>query len=204
MEKNQTSCPKVVCEKIFRAITLAPAFTTIRRISNRRQTPSSAAAKHTRNPPSEVPIKFDYATANGSTSTYTNGTQAVPLMAQQAKTPKPSTDMAQSWKGNPIVSDNGQQAGIKLKQHQGKKVEAGRKPTQQHYDAKFDAFIHQTREKIISDDSRENGGDSRKVVGQGHGHVSVRKDHHFSDFIKQTKRKIKSTLSMKDRSEPFK
>ncbi|KAL4385195.1 hypothetical protein GQ457_15G022440 [Hibiscus cannabinus] len=170
MEKNQTSCPKVVCEKIFRAITSAPAFTTIRRISNRQQTPSSAAAKHTRNPPSEVPINFDYATVH---------------------LPDP-------------VSDNGQQAGSKLKQHQGKKVEDGKKPTQQHYDAKFDAFIHQTREKIMSDDRRGNGANSRKVVGHGHGHESVRKDNHFSDFIKQTRRKIKSTLTMKDRNESFK
>ncbi|KAK8481164.1 hypothetical protein V6N13_079506 [Hibiscus sabdariffa] len=199
MEKNQTSCPKLVCEKIFRAITFTPAFTTIRRISNRQQTPSSAAVKHTRNPPSEVPIKFDYTTGrlpkpkttspNGST--YTNGSQAVPLMAQQAKTQKP------------IVSGNGQQAGSnRLKQHQAKKEEACRKPTQQqHYDARFDAFIYQTREKLMSDDHQDNGGNSQKVVG--HGHATVRKDHHFSDFINQTKRKIRSTLSMKDRSESF-
>ncbi|GMI73840.1 hypothetical protein HRI_001053300 [Hibiscus trionum] len=207
MEKNQTSCPRLVCEKIFRAITLSPAFTTIRRVSNRQQTPSSAAAKHTRNPPSEVPIKFDYSTGrlpnpsptekpkpktislNGST--YTNGTASVPLVAQQAKTPKP------------IVPGYVQPAGSsKLKQHQGKKEEACKKPTQQHYDAKFDAFIYQTREKLRSDDHQDNGGNSQNVVG--HGHATVRKDHHFSDFINQTKRKIRSTLSLKDRSESFK
>ncbi|XVE77738.1 hypothetical protein DITRI_Ditri13aG0086700 [Diplodiscus trichospermus] len=49
MEKNQTTYPKAVCEKIFRAITFVPAFTTIRRISNRQQTPSSPA-KYARNP----------------------------------------------------------------------------------------------------------------------------------------------------------
>ncbi|KAK8635948.1 hypothetical protein V6N13_004659 [Hibiscus sabdariffa] len=198
MEKNQTSCPKVVCEKIFRAITSAPAFTAIRRISNRQQTPSSAAAKHTRNPTSEVPIKFNYATVHLPNPSSTGKTKP-------EKT-KPSTDMVQSWKGKPIVSDNGQQAGSKLKQHQGKKVEGGKKPTQQHYDIKFDAFIHQTREKIMSDDRRDNGGDSRKVVGYGHGHgnESVHKDNHFSDFIKQTRRKIKSTLTIKDRNESFK
>lgn len=173
MEKNQSSCPKVVFEKIFRAITLGPAFTTIRRISNRRQTAPSLPhpPKPSSKQGSEVPIKFDYTTA-------------------------PPTQ-----KPKPVVSaGNGHQVGgSKLKPS----VEMGNGKSQvQNHDDIFAKFIIETRRKITSPEA-DNGGNSPKVGGHGHGHGSGRKDHHFSDYIKQTRRKIKSTLSSKDRSESF-
>ena len=252
MEKNQTSYPKAVCEKIFRAITFGPAFSTIRRISSRRQTPSPA--KYAGNPSlpnsdppirpldiktkltspqrpkptsedgSVVPIKFDYTTRfpNPPTekpkptalnsSTQNNGQLPLAWMAQQTKPPKPSKDMVQS--GKPIVSGNGQQAQnkskrtkpkaeksngqiqVQIERHQANKEE-GKKPTQ-HYDDTFSAYIYQTKERIMSHD-QDYGENSPKVVGHGHGGIS--KDHHFSDYIDQTKRKIRTTSSIKDRSE---
>ncbi|XWS31621.1 hypothetical protein CRYUN_Cryun23aG0092100 [Craigia yunnanensis] len=248
MEKNQTSCPRLLCEKIYRAITLGPAFSTIHRISIRKQTLSPA--KHARNPSlpksdtpmiktkltspqrpkptgkegSEVPIKFDYTTRlptpptekpkpitalNGSTQT--NGQVPLACMAQQAKAPKLSTDMVQS--GKPIVPGNGQQAQnkskpkteksngqiqVQIERHQANKEE-GRKPTQ-HYDDTFSAYIYQTKKRIMSND-QDYGENSPKVVGHGHGGIG--KDHHFSDYIDQAKRKIRTTSSIKDRSEYF-
>ncbi|KAB2069140.1 hypothetical protein ERO13_A08G070100v2 [Gossypium hirsutum] len=177
MEKNQSSCPKVVFEKIFRSITLGPAFTTIRRISNRQQTPSSTA-RNSPQPPkpsskqgSEVPIKFDYTTA-------------------------PPTE-----KPKPVVSAGNahQLGGSKLKPSVAK---GNGKSQVQNHDDIFAKFIHETRRKITSPEP-DNGEISQKVGGHGHGHGSGRKDHQFSDYIKQTKRKIKSTLSSKDRSESF-
>ncbi|KAF9665882.1 hypothetical protein SADUNF_Sadunf16G0171100 [Salix dunnii] len=42
MEGNSSSCPKDMCEKIYRAVTVSPAFQAIRRVSTRPQDPSPA------------------------------------------------------------------------------------------------------------------------------------------------------------------
>ncbi|XVF21828.1 hypothetical protein REPUB_Repub12eG0123400 [Reevesia pubescens] len=246
MEKNQTSCPKAVCQKIFRAITFSPAFSTIRRISSPAKSygnpplPNSDSPRRSldiktkltspqRSKPrgkegSEVPIKFDYTTRlptppiekpkpiitlNGSNQT--NGQVPPAWMAQQAKAL--STDMVQS--GKPIVSSNGQQADnkskpkadmsnrkiqVQIERHQANKEES-KKPIQ-HYDDTFSAYINQTKKRIMSH-YQDNGENSPKVVGHGQGHGGIGKDHHFSNYIDQTKRKIRTTSSLKDWSESF-
>ncbi|WRX07725.1 hypothetical protein QQP08_000212 [Theobroma cacao] len=272
MEKNQTTCPKAVCEKIFKAITFAPAFSTIRRISSRRHTPSPV--KHPRNPSlpnsdppirpldikpkltspqrpkptsaegSEVPINFDYTTRsptpptespkpialNGSIQNI-NGQVPHACTAQQAKAPKPSTDMVQS--GKPTVPGNGQQVSgvasrtepgtsvlsaeskpkhksenskgqiqVQIERRQANREEEGKKPT--HYDDTFTAYISRAKKRITSHD-QEYGENSSKVLGHnhGHGHRGTGKDHHFSDYIDRTKRTIRTTSSIKDKSESF-
>ncbi|XVF32638.1 hypothetical protein REPUB_Repub17cG0099600 [Reevesia pubescens] len=202
MEKNQTSCPKAVCEKIFRTFTFGPAFSTIRRISSRQKT-SSSPAKHARNPSlpnsdpprrpldiktkmtssqgpkptskegSEVPIKFDYTTQ---------------LPTSPTVKPKPitSTDMVQSGKPIVGVAGNGQHAQNYKSKPKAEKSN-GQMQVQiegtQHYDDTFSAFIYQTRKRIMSPDE-DYGENSSKVAGQGHGGIG--KDHHFSDYINQT------------------
>ncbi|XWS46775.1 hypothetical protein CRYUN_Cryun14cG0097100 [Craigia yunnanensis] len=237
MEKNQTNCPKAVCEKIFRAITFGPAFSTIRRISSRQQTPSPT--KYARNPSlpnsdppirpldiktkqtspqrpkptsedgSEVLIKFDYTTRFPSPPTEKPKPTALNGSTQNnGQVPLAWTDMVQS--GKPIVPGNGQQAEkssgqiqVQIERHQANKEE-GKKPTQ-HYEDTFSAYIYQTKKRIMSHD-QDSGENSPKLVGHshGHGHGGIGKDYHFSDYIDQTKTTIRTTSSIKDRSESFK
>ncbi|CAK7348192.1 unnamed protein product [Dovyalis caffra] len=48
---NSNSCPKVVCEKIYKAVTVSPAFQAIRRISSRPRDPRSARPAPNSSPP---------------------------------------------------------------------------------------------------------------------------------------------------------
>ncbi|OMO77785.1 E3 Ubiquitin ligase [Corchorus capsularis] len=160
-----------------------------------------------------VPIKFDY------TTTSPNGSSQAPLarMAHQAKTAKPpSTGMVQPGKPTSGVAsrigpdqnsgqsasskgNNGQiQVQFERNQANNKEESAGKKPT--HYDDTFTAFIHRTKKRMSHDQEHGENNSAKGDGNHGHGH---HKDHHFSDFIDKTKRKIRTTSSLKDRSESF-
>lgn len=174
-QKNRSSCPKAVCEKIFKAITFGPAaFTTIRRISTRQQqTPSKYAPNPSlpnSDPPpiktkttskesgSEIPIRFDYTATRPKpkptalNGTFTQNNSQVPLdrMAQQAKTTKPCSDMVQQAqiKSNPKA----EKSNVEIIQVQTERHQA--KPTKS-YDDRFSAYIIQTRKRIMSHDHED-------------------------------------------------
>lgn len=97
--------------------------------------------------------------------------------------------------GKPIVS-----AGKSNKDN------AAEKSKQHNYGDKFSAYIHRTRKRIMSHDDQDHNEDKGPKVdghGHGHGHGGIGKDHYFSDYIDKTKRKIRTTSSIKDWSESF-
>ncbi|XVF72483.1 hypothetical protein PTKIN_Ptkin12aG0124700 [Pterospermum kingtungense] len=200
MDKNHqtSSCPKAVCEKIFRAITFGP----IRRISSHQQTPSPV--KYVPNPTvpnadppiiktkltspvqplkptskegSEIPIKFDYTSTRRSN-------------------PQPTGHLVQSA-GMRIVP--GKSKPNYAERSGGKSQDQGKRAKQQYGDT-FSEYINRTRKRIMSHD-QDNVENGPKVVRHDHGVIG--KDHHFSDYIDKTKRKIRTTSSIKDRSESF-
>uniref|UniRef100_A0A6M2F1Z6 Uncharacterized protein n=1 Tax=Populus davidiana TaxID=266767 RepID=A0A6M2F1Z6_9ROSI len=55
MERNSNSCPKVVYEKIYKAVTVSPAFQAIRRISSRPRDPRPDSPAPNSSPPPPPP-----------------------------------------------------------------------------------------------------------------------------------------------------
>ncbi|XVE73192.1 hypothetical protein DITRI_Ditri11bG0097600 [Diplodiscus trichospermus] len=164
MENNKTSCPEDVCEKIFRAVTFGPAFTTIRRLSSRQPTPSPLKHADAANPcvhtptiskeGAQVPIKFDYTTRLTTPPTE----KQKPTTTQNGATqtngqvpPKRSTDMVHQPQNNPKHKAEASDGHIQVEyeRHTANKEE-GKKPTQHHDD--FSEFIHKIRERIMLND----------------------------------------------------
>lgn len=186
------SSPEGVCEKLFRAITLGPAFLTTHRIIAPQQqtTISHARAPPLQNPAktqmaspqhpkpttteeaAAIPIKFDYTSAEKPKPIATSLNASTRLsppgrMGQQVETRKPSTHNGEQPRNK--FKPNWSPIQIRDEQHRTTKVEEAKKPTKNY--KTFDEFIEQTKKKLFVDDEEQ---DLDKVV------VEYGKNHHFS------------------------
>uniref|UniRef100_A0A6N2MCA7 Uncharacterized protein n=1 Tax=Salix viminalis TaxID=40686 RepID=A0A6N2MCA7_SALVM len=183
MEKNSNSnsnsrcCPKVVCGKIYKAVTVSPAFKAIRRISSRPQDPSPTSRAPNSPPPppppqkqqKTVPVNYDFSS------------QSIPANGKS----KPATPL-------PPIPNTTQVANRpKFESPQRNELEEGSDKQGTHIEERFADYINRARIKIRS---LSNAGHEKQ-------HASPGKDK-FTEYINRAKVKLRTTSSIGGGGKP--
>ncbi|KAJ6680270.1 hypothetical protein OIU79_019890 [Salix purpurea] len=210
MEKNSNSnrnsnsscCPKVVCGKIYKAVTVSPAFKAIRRISSRPQDPSPTSRAPNYPPPPPPPRSkkiIDIQPQTYSPKTKRHGTprdreaaETVPVNYDFSSQSIPENGKSKPATPLPPIPNTTLVANRpKFESPQRNELEEGSDKQGTHIEERFADYINRARIKIRS---LSNAGHEKQ-------HASPGKDK-FTDYINRAKVKLRTTSSIGGGGKP--
>ncbi|KAJ6319731.1 hypothetical protein OIU78_015193 [Salix suchowensis] len=193
---NSSCCPKVVCGKIYKAVTVSPAFKAIRRISSRPQDPSPTSRAPNSPPPPPPPRSkkiIDIQPQTYSAKTKRHGTprdreaaETVPVNYDFSSQSIPANGKSKPATPLPPIPNTTQVANRpRFESPQRNELEEGSDKQGTHIEERFVDYINRARIKIRS---LSNAGHEKQ-------HASPGKDK-FTDYINRAKVKLRTTSSI--------